>query len=374
MHIEETGIVVVGAGIVGLGIAERLSQNYEVIVLERHESFGREASSRNSQVIHAGIYYPTGSKKARLCVAGSRMLYEFCATHDIAALRIGKVIPGIDTEEVERVHELFKLGTANGVEELHMLTADERKKLEAVTCNEACASPATGIVDVHAVMSRLEQLSTANQAVFAYGVTAVRFEYVAGRWLTVAHDADGQEIGIQSNLVVNAAGLSADKLAATAGIDIKKYDYEQIPCKGEYFRISEAKNRQVTELVYPAEGSAMDGSVARGVHLVQELDGSMKIGPNSLFGQSDLSIDAQHLPSFFDRMRKFLPWLEHDDLRVDSAGIRAMRIGEDRGIRDFLITEESSRGLPGLVNLIGMESPALTSSLAIAIEVESLIK
>lgn len=374
MYYEQTEIVIIGAGIVGLAISERLSSNHGVVVLERHAGFGREASSRNSQVIHAGIYYPTGSLKARLCVDGSRMLYEFCDRHSIETIRTGKIIPGIDDDEVERVRALFDLGMNNGVDGLRMLSSSERSELASeVLCTEAMFSPATGIVDAHAVMSALEGSAKAQNAVFAYGTNVDSVERDSGRWLLIAKDPDGGDVGVRCDAVINAAGISADRLAATAGIDIVDEDYVQVPCKGEYFRVAASKNGCTSRLVYPADSARMIGTIAQGVHLVQELDGSMRIGPNTLYGSDDLDVDESHADAFFSQMRRFLPWLESMDLHIDSAGVRAMRSGVHEQIRDFFIREESDRGMPGLINLIAMESPALTSSLAIAEYVEGLL-
>jgi len=367
MRTEQTDVVVIGAGIVGLAVAERFSRNREVVVCERHPRFGFEASSRNSQVIHAGIYYPAGSLKARLCVEGSAMMYEFCQANGVAAKRVGKIIPGNTDAEIEQVGKLYELGRENGAVGLRMLSAAERRDLSPeLRCVEALSSPGTGIVDAHGVMARLEHLAASRGTVFAYGVEVMRIERNRREWRTIAIDSDGTEVAVESEIVVNAAGMGADALAASAGIDLDEADYRQTPCKGEYFRVHESKKGRTAKLIYPADTATDRGTVASGVHLVQELDGSMKIGPNAMFGQNDLDVDKRHATAFYSRMAQFLPWLDRGDLRPDTAGVRAMRFGEEDGIRDYVIADESQRGMPGLINCIGMESPALTSCLAIA--------
>jgi L-2-hydroxyglutarate oxidase LhgO len=375
MQTETTGTVIVGAGIVGLAIAERLSRKRkDVVVVEQHDGFGRETSSRNSQVVHAGLYYPENTNKTRFCVAGNALMYEFCERHGIDHRKTGKLVPGIDQDEVAVVHERLRQGTANGVAGLRLLTKKEIADYDAdLSCAESLLSPTTGIIDAHSVMGRLERLASAQDTVFAYGSKVSHILHDGHRWHVRVQDTDGEELDLSSETVINAAGLSADTIAATSGFDPVLYECEQVPGKGEYFRVAERHRSLMSTLVYPAVIPAMDGSPAKGVHLVLELDGGMKVGPNMLLGQTDYTVDPTHLKPFWEQMHRYLPWLELADMRPDSAGVRPVRPGRPSHQQDYYISEESDKGFPGLVNLIAMGSPALTSCLAIAAHVETLL-
>ena len=377
-HKVKTDIVVIGAGVVGLAVAERLSRTRpDVVVIERHEGYGREASSRNSQVIHAGIYYPEDSAKARLCVQGNRMMYGFCEKHGIANRRTGKIVPGIDDEEVQQVHYHFALGNTCGAVDLELVTGKRADTyLPDLQFREALLSPSTGIVDAHGVMATLEALATSRGVLCSYNSTVTGIGYDGHNWKTTILDTDGEELIAVSEIVVNSAGLNADRIAETAGFDPDANGCRQMPAKGEYFRVAEKHRDRMGVLVYPAVVPHMVGTPSHGVHLVIELDGNMKIGPNVLPGEDGYSVDPNHLEPFWAQMSRYLPWLVPADLRVESAGVRAVRadcVGDEPNDKDFYIAEESGKGLPGLVNLIAMESPALTSSLAIAEYVESIL-
>ena len=378
-HTERTGTVVIGAGIVGLAVAELLSRSHgDIALIERHDGFGREASSRNSQVIHAGIYYPEDSLKARLCVRGNQMMYEFCAEHGIRIQKTGKLIPGLDNDEALQVHNHLERGQANGAPGLRLLSSGEIAAYSHdLQCSEALLSPSTGILDAHGVMAMLERLASSRGVLCTYGATVKSIDYDGKQWNVFVRDADGEELTLEAEVVINAAGLSADSVAETAGFDPEARNCRQMPAKGEFFRVAEKHRGRMNILVYPAVVPHMIGTPAQGVHLVLELDGGMKIGPNMMPGIGDYSVDPDHLEPFWMQMRRYLPWLEQPDLRPESAGIRAVRAGrtgDDLHEQDFYINEESDSGLPGLVNLIAMESPALTSCLAIAEHVESLLR
>jgi L-2-hydroxyglutarate oxidase LhgO len=374
-YMAETGITIIGAGIVGLAIAEQLSKTGgDIVVVEQHESFGRETSSRNSQVLHAGLYYPVGSLKARLCVEGNPMMYKFCEEHGISAIRTGKLIPGIDADEIAKVHDRFQLGNANGAADLRMLTREEISSwAPEMTCTESFISPSTGIVDAHNVMARLEQLAASRGVIFAYNSKVEALQYDGGKWHLQMKDADGEALDLTTERVINSSGLNADILAETSGFDAAANGCSQYPGKGEYFRVAERHRNRMQILVYPAVTEAMEGTIAKGVHLVLELDGGMKIGPNTLPGKTDYNVDPSHLAQFHEQMSRYLPWLERADLRPDTAGVRPVRTGGDKHSQDYYISEESDKGLPGLINLIAMNSPALTSCLAIAKYVEEIL-
>jgi L-2-hydroxyglutarate oxidase LhgO len=303
------------------------------------------------------------------------MLYEFCDRHRIAVRNTGKLLPASADDEVTRLHELLENGRNNGARGLVLLSDAEIRALDPrVRCREAMLSPSSGIVDAHGVMACLESLAAERGAVFAYGTRAERIDTLNGSLAVRVTDADGLPLDLVSERVVNAAGLYADVLAGTTGIDRDAEDYRQIPSKGEYFRVADRRRGTMDRLIYPVGVPRMRGTPAEGVHLVLELDGGMKVGPNKGFGIGDLTVDPAHRRPFWEQMHRYLPWLELEDLRPDTAGVRAMRTDGDTGERDYLMREEGERGLPGLVNLIGMESPSLTSCLAIAEHVADLLE
>jgi L-2-hydroxyglutarate oxidase LhgO len=369
--VEQVGIAIVGAGVVGLAVAERLSRRTEsLVVLERHESFGRETSSRNSEVIHAGLYYDASLFKTRLCVRGNAMLYELCVRHLIPHRRTGKIIVATSEAEVAKLERIRGQALANGAEGISMLSDREVAALEPeVSSIAGLLSPASGIVDSHALMAYLEQEARARGAVLAYGCRVEGVERAAGGYRLAVRDADGAPLELQAEALVNSAGLDADRLAAAAGIDIAAAGYRIHPCKGEYFSLSGRWRGAFRRLVYP-----VPSPIHLGAHVVLGLDGRTRVGPNAFYvGEIEYSVDSGHRGAFHVEARKFLPGLQLEDLAPDMAGIRPKLYGGGEPFRDFVIREESGRGLPGLVNLVGIESPGLTSCLAIAEEVEGLL-
>jgi L-2-hydroxyglutarate oxidase LhgO len=370
----DTGVAVVGAGVVGLAVAARLApRNPDLVLLERRERHGTETSSRNSEVIHGGMYYPTGSLKARLCVEGNRLLYEFCARHDVPHRRIGKLIVAMTEEERPVLDGLLARGRENGVE-MHMISGAESRALEPqVRSVGALLSPNTGIVSAHGLMDAL--LHLARQA---GTIVQARSELVAIERRTADYQLTVRTAGalesFTSERVVNAAGLESDRVAALAGIDVDAAGYRLFLCKGSYFSVVPAKAGVVSRLVYP-----VPGHVSLGVHAVIGLDGRLRFGPDAdyLTGDDrhlDYAVDAGKRAAFGEAVRRLVPALADEDLEPDTAGIRAKLQGPGQGFRDFAIAEESARGLPGLVNLVGIDSPGLTSALAIADLVASLLE
>jgi len=369
---ETVDCLVVGAGVVGLAVAERLSRRRaDVIVVERHDGFGRETSSRNSEVIHAGLYYPKNSLKAVLCVKGRRMLYELCAKAGIPHRKTGKLVVANHPEEQEKIHQVLRQGTENGVEGLALLSQCQVEKLEPrVKAREAVLSPETGIVDTHLLMKYLEQTAETNGATVAYNCEARAIAKCGGGYEVEMRDADGGSMTVRCGIVVNAAGLAADDIAAMAGIDIDAAGYRIHPCKGEYVAVAGRHKGALSHLVYPAPTP-----ISLGIHAVLGIDGSLRLGPNAFYVESttDYDVDPGHLREFLDGGREYLPFIEEQDLRPEQAGIRPKLQRENEGFRDFVITDESSRGLPGLINLVGIESPGLTACLAIAEMVAVLV-
>lgn len=363
--------LVVGAGIVGLAVAEALAQRgRSVIVVERHAGVARETSSRNSQVIHAGLYYPAGSSKARLCVAGREALYARCAREGIPHRKVGKLVVAVEPGEVATLERLRVLGTENGAPGLALLGADTvRRRAPDVYAVAALDSPATGIVDVHALALAFAAGAERHGATLAYGREVVAIERVTPGYRVVARAASGVLESIRAAAVVNAAGLASDAVAALAGIDVDARGLRLHPCKGDYFALAPAAPLRFEHLIYPVPGVA-----GLGVHVTLDLGGRVRFGPDATYVERlDYAVDAAKAPAFAAAARRYLPALRDAWLTPDQAGIRPKLQGPGDAFRDFVIEEESASGLPGFVNLIGIESPGLTAAPAIAERVVSLL-
>lgn len=366
----DTEVAIVGAGVVGLAIAARLAPRHSVVVVERNARPGMETSSRNSEVIHAGMYYPTGSLKARLCVAGNRQLYEICARKGVPHARVTKIITARTPEELPQLEQIHARGAANGVE-LRMLTAAEVRALEPnVPSAGALFSPNTGIVSAHGLMDHFGHAAREAGAVIQPRADLVGLSRNGDWHLTLR--GGSQEESFTAERVVNAAGLDADTVAGLAGIDIDAAGYRQHFCKGSYFSVAPARARLVSRLVYP-----VPGHVSLGVHAVIGLEGRLRFGPDAEYlpdRRQDYTVDDAKRPAFGAAVRQLVPAIEDDDLSPDISGIRAKLQGPGEGFRDFVIADESARGHPGLVNLLGIDSPGLTSSPAIAEHVARMIE
>ena len=367
----DVGVTVVGAGVVGLAVAARLAPKHpDLILLERRDKPGQEQSSRNSEVIHAGMYYPTGSLKARLCVEGKQRLYERCAAKGIPHARVTKVITAAEESELPALDALLARGRANGVE-MEMLAAEQVLALEPhVRTVGALLSPSTGIVNAHALMDSLLAEAREHGATVQPRTELVGLQRTSdGYELTVR--TGGQTESFTSERVVNAAGLGSDRVAALAGIDVDAAGYRLHYCKGSYFSVAPAKARLVSRLVYP-----VPGHVSLGLHAVIGLEGRLRFGPDVEYlpdHNADYAVPESARARFGQAARRLVPAIEDHDLEPDMSGIRAKLQGPGQPFRDFVIAEESARGLPGLLNLVGIDSPGLTSSLAIAEEVARLV-
>lgn len=367
----DTGVTVVGAGVVGLAVAARLAPRHpDLVLLERYAKHGQEASSHNSEVLHAGMYYPTGSLKARLCVRGNGLLYALCARHEIPHRRLTKLIVAVSPEEQPALEEILERGRGNGVE-LRMLSAAEARALEPnVPAVAALFSPNTGIVSAHGLMDHFLHVVREAGAVFQPHTELVGLERRIGDYrLTVR--TGGEVESFTSERVVNAAGLEADTVAALAGIDVEAAGYRLHYCKGSYFSVRAAKAGLVSRLVYP-----VPTPVSLGTHAVLGLDGRLRFGPDVEYQAErrlDYRVDESRRAAFGEAVRHLVPAIRDEDLEPDIAGMRAKLQGPGDPPRDFVIAEESGRGLPGLVNVVGIDSPGLTASPAIAEHVASLL-
>ncbi len=359
---DKVQAVVIGAGVVGLAVARALAlQGREVLVLEQARAIGTGTSSRNSEVIHAGIYYPQGSLKARLCVAGKELLYAYCSERAIGHRRCGKLIVATSVEQLAQLETIRDMAARNGVTDLQRLGRDAARALEpALECVGALLSPSTGIVDSHALMLALQgDMENAGGALaLGSGLASARSRAQGIELLA----SDGTELC--AAVVVNAAGLDAPVLA-------RRFDGlapEHVPtphyAKGNYFTL--AGRSPFDRLIYPVPQGA-----GLGVHLTIDLGGQAKFGPDVQWVSSaqDLVVDPSRGDAFYAEVRKYWPALPDGALFPGYAGIRPKLQPAQDGAADFVIQGPRHHGVAGLVNLFGIESPGLTSALAIAREV-----
>ena len=366
-------VTIIGAGVVGLAIAEEVSKSQKnVFLIEKHPTFGQETSSRNSEVIHAGIYYTKDSLKSRLCVEGKKLLYDYCRKYDVPYNNCGKLIVATSEDEISIIEGIRHTAIENGVDDIELIDRGRIAEMEPnIFALKALYSPSTGIVDSHSLMKQYETNTVNNggQIVYESEVTGVR--RINGGYEVNLFDADKQNYRFTSRIVINSAGLTSDKVSEMAGMQDE--NLKILFCKGEYFRVNPPKNRLVTRLIYPVPHSNMEGI---GIHVTVDMGGGVKLGPDVRYLESnvyDYKLTPAKQEAFYRSAKKFLPFLEYDDIAPEMAGIRPKIQKPGEPLRDFYISEESKRGNPGFINLIGMESPGLTASIAIAKHVNSLI-
>ena len=358
---DDIDCAVIGAGVVGLAVARALAlAGREVVILEAENAFGTVTSARNSEVIHAGLYYPPGSLRARLCVRGKALLYDFCASRQVAHQRCGKLIVATAEDELPLLATLRAQASACGVEDLQTLSAPEAIALEpALRCAGALLSPSTGIVDSHGLMLALLGEAQAHGAMLALCAP------VAGGRVTpqgIELDVGGDEPStLRARTVVNSAGLGAPALArGLAGVPAASVPRDHL-AKGCYFSLP--GRAPFSRLVYPAPGA----SGHLGVHLTLDLGGQARFGPSFRWvDEVDYSVDAAEADGFYAAVRRYWPALPDGALQPGYAGLRPKITGPGEPAADFRIDGPAEHGVPGLVNLFGIESPGLTSSLAIA--------
>ena len=352
--------VVVGAGVVGLAVARALARSgRDVILVEAGEGIGVGISSRNSEVIHAGIYYPSGSLKAQVCVEGKQRLYAFCDERGVDYRRLGKLIVATDDGQCAALQTLLAQGRSNGVDDLQWLDADQARELEpAVSCVAALWSPSTGIVDSHALMLALQADAEASgtSLVFHTPLASARcteqgFELQMG---------GAQPMTLSCRELINCAGLFAPEVASR----IEGLPSQHVPtarlCKGSYFSFS--GRAPFRHLVYPAPESA-----GLGVHMTLDLGGQARFGPDvEWVDQVDYRVDPRRADGFYEAIRRYWPGLPDNSLQPAYSGIRPKITGPTEPAADFVISGPAEHGVPGLVNLFGIESPGLTSCLALA--------
>jgi L-2-hydroxyglutarate oxidase LhgO len=362
---DRVDVVVIGAGVVGLAVARALAQRgREVLVLEAAERFGSGVSARNSEVIHAGIYYPRGSLKARLCVAGRDLLYAFCREHGIAHRRCGKLIVASGAAQAAELGRIRAGALANGVE-LTPLSRIEARALEPqLVCAAALHSPLTGIVDAHAFMLALLAQAEGAGAQLACNSAVTGLALVSGAFQVAVN---GAAPSLEARTLINSAGLNAPQLARL----MAGFPASQVPvayfAKGSYFSLS--GRAPFARLIYP-----LPEPEALGVHLTLDLAGRARFGPDLQWvGECDYAVDPARATSFYGAIRAWWPELPDGALEPAYAGIRPKIAGPGRPPADFRIDGEAAHGVRGLVQLFGIESPGLTASLAVAEHVAGLL-
>lgn len=368
MYQVSVDYVVIGAGVVGLAIARALSiSGREVIVLDSEKTFGTGISARNSEVIHAGIYYPQNSLKSKLCVEGSALLYNYAAEHNIEYKKCGKLIVATNEQQINTLQEIKQNAAANGVNDLKLLSQEEAIQIEPnLNCTSALLSPSTGIIDTHGFMLSLlgDLENNGSQCVFSSNVISGE---IHDNHIELKVKSDNQVIILNAKKVINSAGLGA----VTFVNSISNFPANKIPnsyyAKGNYFSLN-AKN-PFSHLIYPVPAKA-----GLGVHLTFDLAGKARFGPDVEWVENiDYQVDPARADSFYPAIRRYWPDLPNGSLSPDYSGIRPKLQGQGEVAHDFMIQGKSEHGVSGLINLFGIESPGLTSSLAIAQYIEKLL-
>jgi L-2-hydroxyglutarate oxidase LhgO len=369
---ERVDITIIGAGIIGLSLAYRLSRDFKsIIVIEENPTFGQETSSRNSEVIHTGLYYEPDSLKAKLCIKGRELLYTFCDEHNIKYEKCAKLVVAFNSKGETRIQQIYENAIASGVKDLRFLEKVEVKKLEPdIFCGKAFLCPQSGIIDSHGLMDFLYKNAKAAGVTFSFSTKAIGIDKDNGEYIITVEEPAKESFKFESNIVINAAGLFSDKIAEMAGIDTERAGYNLHYCKGQYFRVNNPKKFSIKRLVYPPATQ-----ISLGIHITPDLGSGLRLGPDANYvDKINYDVNDNDKYIFYNEVRKFLPSLEADNLIPDTAGIRPKLQGPDDGFKDFIIREESDKGLERFINCIGIESPGLTATLAIAEYVENIIK
>lgn len=372
----DADVAIVGAGAVGLAVAVELARTHSVAVVERHESFGRETTAHNSGVIHAGIYYRTGSLKHRLCIAGNRAMYDWCEAHGVTHRRTGKLIVALDGDTSAALDAVLAQARANEVPGIRPLTAAEARDLEPlVPATGALLSPSTGIVDQAGYARSLEAVARERGALFAYRHEVLGATREGDGFRLDLRDPDGAPTTLRTGVLVNAAGHGAPALAASLGLPLDGAEslprLRQHVNRGAYYDvIAPQYARAVSHLVYPLPRPNLEGL---GVHLTVDIDGALHLGPDTKWLDTgaplDYRSDAGRHTDFLAAGRRLLPTLAADEIAPGQVGYRPKLSGPDEAEADFLIWHDR-----GYVHLGGIESPGLTASLPLAAQVAALLR
>ncbi|MCM8786101.1 MAG: NAD(P)/FAD-dependent oxidoreductase [Candidatus Omnitrophica bacterium] len=362
---KDFDVIVIGAGVIGLSISYELSKKYSVGLIEKNKRYGLETSSRNSEVIHSGIHYPTGSLKAKLCVQGNELLYEFLRENNILHKKTGKLTVVVKEDEIKEIERLYKQGIENGVPDVKIIEKNGIKSF-APEIEGVCAlyTASTGILNVHYLMDCLYEKFLNNDGIVGFDEKVINIEKKNSIYLV-----ETEKGKYYSEIVINSAGLYAEQISNKLG-----FNYEVFWVKGDYFTISKKYN--IPLLIYPVPMKE-----GLGIHLTPRLDGFLRVGPDVEYVEKNyppysnekensiFKIEERKKEFFYNEIRKFLPEIKIEDLNSESYGIRPKLQKKGEGFKDFVIKEE----LSGFINLIGIDSPGLTCCLSIAKYVKNLI-
>ncbi|MBW2507447.1 MAG: NAD(P)/FAD-dependent oxidoreductase [Deltaproteobacteria bacterium] len=366
---DQVDAVVIGAGVVGLACAYELSRRLDtVVVIEREVGPGREISSRNSGVVHAGIYYPRDSLKTKLCIDGRERLYAWCEAHDVPHKHTGKLIVATNAQDEERLRKIARHAQDVGAGALRLMSAEEARAQEPeLRCELALHSPTSGVVDVHELIASLvRELHEADGAT-VYQTELQSVERTTDGWVIRTTDTMGREAELETARIVNAAGLSAIDVARATGLPETQIPWRLHPCKGSYFALGSGAPKTTNSLIYPLpEGGGL------GVHITADISGARRAGPDAEFVDTiDYTVDESRAERFAAAVARYLPAIRPEHLTPDYSGIRPKLVGPEGGFADFVLEQPASQ--PGVVHLIGIESPGLTAALAIGARVSEMI-
>jgi len=364
----EFDVLIIGAGVVGLAVGRELAEEgYTTGILEKNSKYGLETSSRNSEVIHSGIHYLPGSLKAKLCVEGNKLLYEFCGRHNILHQKTGKITVAVTEDEMPELERLYNVGIANGVKEIALLSAgDVKKKLPDVECGGGLFTGTSGILNVHMLMDSLYREFSGAGGLCGLEEKVIGVDVGDGGYTVYIEGSPLQKY--TARVLINCAGLFADKISGMLGAG-----YNLHWAKGDYFSIEQ--KFEIDMLVYPVPGRD-----SLGIHLTPKIGGGFRAGPDIEYVEKknapypdkntagDYITDEKKKEFFYGEVKRYLPALKRDGLFPEMYGIRAKLQGPYDGFTDFVIKEEK----PGFINLVGIESPGLTSCLAIAGHVKKM--
>jgi len=366
----DVDITIIGAGVVGLAVASRIArEGREVYILEKNENFGRESSSRNSGTIHSSVLSPQGSLNARLCLEGRHLIYEICQKHNVDCLRCGKLLVADDDLEIAGLEAVYKRkdeGTR-----MQWLTQREMQNLEPEVKGKAgILLPEAGVVDVYGLMCCYLGLARDKGAQLVCKSEVIGIEKAVEGYRIKIRDADGIS-DLQTKIIINCAGLQSDKVSAMAGIDINKESYKLSYLKGEYYTICSKKAKRMNRrLVYPM----LRPDRLFCVHTVLDIDGRVRLGPY-FYQVEEISyaMDDSKRQIFYEEVKRNFPSVEYDDINPESAGVMPRLYGANESFKEFIIRHEQDKGLFGFINLVGIETPGVTASPAIARYVSSIL-
>jgi glycerol-3-phosphate dehydrogenase len=369
---DQANILIIGGGVVGCAIARAISARWEdVFLVEQNPKLGMATSSRNSGVVHSGIYYPKNSLKARHCIEGNRLTYEFCKKHNIPFRHTGKLVVAANAHEEADLEALKKKGEGNGVEGLRLIGPEEIRKREPhIRGSAAMVVPSTGIVSAEELVHAYARIATGQGAEIVTHARVVSLEPVAGAirvGLRIGDEEDVQDETIEARCVINAAGLYADEVAALLGNN----SWTIYPVRGEYCEVRGPRASLINDLVYPLPHS--DG-LSLGVHFTKTLWGTFLLGPTATYVDSKENYEKNRLPiaAFAESAKTLLPEIEESDLQIGYSGLRPKLVPPtEHGIADFVITRDPA--VPQAIQLVGIESPGLTAAPSIAEDVAGLV-